>query len=291
LLTPGHLGTDGAIEEVYRLARENPDTYFLVDQFNNIHNPASHKATAKEIWEQTEGEVTHVVATIGTTGTLMGLTNYLKEYSPDIRVVGVEPYLGHAIQGLKNLKESYVPGIFVKGKADDIVNVEDEEAFETARRLAALIDPKRAMAAAAPLSEAVHKDTVYLTVVDRDLMAVSLIYSVYHSFGSGLASEKFGILFQNRGAGFTLEQGHPNEAGGGKRPMHTIIPGMLRENGRVIMPFGVMGGAYQPNGHARVLTNIVDYGLDPQSAIDAPRSFADEGIMKVERGYSDAVRA
>jgi cysteinyl-tRNA synthetase len=73
---------------------------------------------------------------MGTTGTLMGLSHYLKEYSPDIRVVGVEPYLGHAIQGLKNLKESYVPGIFVKGQADDIVNVEDEEAFEIARRLA-----------------------------------------------------------------------------------------------------------------------------------------------------------
>jgi cysteinyl-tRNA synthetase len=112
LLTPAHLGTDGAIEEVYRMARENPDTYYLIDQFNNRHNTASHKTTAKEIWEQTEGEVTHVVATIGTTGTLMGLSQYLKEYSPDIRIVGVEPYLGHAIQGLKNLKESYVPGIF-----------------------------------------------------------------------------------------------------------------------------------------------------------------------------------
>jgi cysteinyl-tRNA synthetase len=136
LLTPAHLGTDGAIEEVYRMARENPEKYFLVDQFNNCHNPASHQSTAKEIWEQTGGAVTHVVATMGTTGTLMGLTRYLKEYNPDIRVVGVEPFLGHAIQGLKNLKESYVPGIFVKGLADDIVSVEDEEAFDTARRLA-----------------------------------------------------------------------------------------------------------------------------------------------------------
>lgn len=162
---------------------------------------------------------------------------------------------------------------------------------DTARRLAALIDPKHAMPAAAPLAEAVHKDTIYITVVDRDLMSVSLIYSVFHSFGSGLASEKFGILFQNRGAGFTLQPGHPNEAGGGKRPMHTIIPAMLREKGKVTMPFGVMGGAYQPNGHARVLTNIVDYGLDLQTALDAPRSFSDAGAMKVERGYSDAVRA
>jgi cysteinyl-tRNA synthetase len=136
LFTPPHLGTDGAIEEVYRMARENPHDYFLVDQFNNPHNPASHATTAREIWEQTEGRVTHVVATMGTTGTLMGLSRFVKEYRPDIRVVGVEPYLGHGIQGLKNLKESYVPGVFVKGVADDIVNVEDEEAFDTARRLA-----------------------------------------------------------------------------------------------------------------------------------------------------------
>lgn len=136
LLTPAHLGTDGAIEEVYRMARENPEKYYLADQFNNPANPASHKETAREIWEQTEGRVTHVVATMGTTGTLMGLSRYLKEINPDIRVVGVEPYLGHAIQGLKNLKESYVPGIFVKGQADEIVHIEDEEAFETARRLA-----------------------------------------------------------------------------------------------------------------------------------------------------------
>ncbi len=161
---------------------------------------------------------------------------------------------------------------------------------QTAEKLASLIDPKRAMAAPAAISESVHKETVYLTVVDRDLMAVSLIYSVFHSFGSGLASSKFGINFQNRGAGFSLEQGHPNEAGGGKRPMHTIIPAMLRQNGRVIMPFGVMGGAYQPNGHARFVTNLVDFNMHPQAAIDAPRSFSDEGNMTVERGYSDAVR-
>ena len=163
-------------------------------------------------------------------------------------------------------------------------------ASETADRLAALIDPRRAMAAAAPLAEAVHRDTVYVTVVDRDRMAVSLIYSIFHSFGSGLASDRFGILFQNRGAGFTLDHRHPNEYGPGKRPMHTIIPAMLKENGRVTMPFGVMGGAYQPNGHARVLTNIVDYGMDAQDAIDAPRSFADGSTMMVERGYAPSVR-
>jgi gamma-glutamyltranspeptidase/glutathione hydrolase len=161
---------------------------------------------------------------------------------------------------------------------------------ETAARLAALIDPKRAMAAAAPVSEAVHKDTVYITVVDKDRMAVSLIYSIFHGFGCGIASEKFGILFQNRGAGFTLEEGHPNELAGGKRPMHTIIPGLMRQGG-MVMPFGVMGGAFQPCGHARMVSNMVDFAMDPQAAIDAPRCFADAGEMKVERGYSDAVRA
>ncbi len=162
--------------------------------------------------------------------------------------------------------------------------------MDTAKKLAALIDPKKAMVAAAPLSEAVHKDTIYITVVDRDRMAVSLIYSIFHGFGSGIASEKFGILFQNRGAGFTLRKGHPNELAGGKRPMHTIIPAMLRRGG-TLMPFGVMGGAYQPNGHARVVSNIVDFGMDPQAAIDAPRAFSDNGTMQVERGYSDKVRA
>ncbi|MFC6688488.1 gamma-glutamyltransferase family protein [Jhaorihella thermophila] len=161
---------------------------------------------------------------------------------------------------------------------------------ETAARLAALIDLDRVMPAAAPLTEAVHKDTVYVTTADRDGMAVSLIYSIYHGFGSGIASEKFGILLQNRGAGFTLEPGHPNELAGGKRPMHTIIPGMLREADGSVMPFGVMGGAYQPTGHARVVSNLRDFGMDLQAAIDAPRSFADAGELRVERGYSDAVR-
>ena len=160
----------------------------------------------------------------------------------------------------------------------------------TAQKLAALIDPKRAMAAAAPLTEAVHKDTIYITVVDGDGMAVSLIYSIFHGFGSGIASDKFGILMQNRGAGFSLEEGHPNELKGGKRPMHTIIPGMIKRGGKVVMPFGVMGGAYQPCGHTRFASNIVDFGMDPQTAIDAPRAFCEDGTLKVERGYSDEVR-
>ena len=161
---------------------------------------------------------------------------------------------------------------------------------DTADRLWDLIDPKQAIADPKVISEAVHKDTIYITVVDKNRMSVSLIYSVFHGFGSGIATPNYGVLFQNRGAGFTLEEGHPNEAAGGKRPMHTIIPGIVKKAGRVLMPFGVMGGAYQPNGHARLISNMVDFGMSVQDAIDAPRSFVDKGTLKVERGYSDDIR-
>jgi gamma-glutamyltranspeptidase/glutathione hydrolase len=159
----------------------------------------------------------------------------------------------------------------------------------TAARLAALVDPRRARPDPAAAAEVVHRETVCLAVVDRDRMAVSMIYSVFHGFGAGLASSRFGINFQNRGAGFSLAEGHPNEAAGGKRPMHTIIPAMLGRAGRVTMPFGVMGGAYQPCGHARLVSNLVDFGMHPQAAIDAPRAFAGPGGLQVEAGYSPAV--
>lgn len=161
---------------------------------------------------------------------------------------------------------------------------------DTAANLAALIDADAAMPDPRAASDNVHKDTVYITVVDKDRRAVSLIYSIFHSFGSGIASDKFGILFQNRGGGFTLEKGHANEAGPGKRPMHTIIPGMLKLGDGSLMPFGVMGGSYQSTGHARFVSNVVDYGMDPQAAIDAPRLFAEAGEVKIERGYGSDAR-
>jgi cysteinyl-tRNA synthetase len=137
LLTPAHLGTDGAIEEAYRLAREHPREYYLTDQFNNEANWRAHyEGTGREIWEQTEGKITKLVATLGTTGTLMGTSRRLKELNPDIVVVGVEPYLGHKIQGLKNMKESYTPEIYDKSRLDKKINIDDDVAYDMARRLA-----------------------------------------------------------------------------------------------------------------------------------------------------------
>jgi cysteinyl-tRNA synthetase len=137
LLTAGHLGTDGAIEAVYRLARENPETYFMADQFNNEANWKAHYyGTGVEVWQQTKGNITTLVATMGTSGTLMGVSRRLKEYNPAIQIVGVEPYLGHKIQGLKNMKEAYCPEIFEKQRLDKKVNIDDEEAYEMTRRLA-----------------------------------------------------------------------------------------------------------------------------------------------------------
>lgn len=162
---------------------------------------------------------------------------------------------------------------------------------DTARALAERIDPARSAPDPAALSEAVHRETIYITVVDENRMAVSLIYSIFRTFGSGLASDRFGILFHNRGSGFTLREGHPNEAGGGKRPMHTIIPGMLRTGDGSFIPFGVMGGPYQAAGHARFVSNVVDFGLGPQAAIDAPRLFAETGGVRIEKTYADAVQA
>ena len=137
LLTPGKRGTDGAIEQAYAMAREHPDRYFLTDQFNNDANWMTHvKTTGPEIWEQTGGLVTDVVTTLGTSGTAMGLCHYFNEAHPEVRVTAVEPFLGHKLQGLKNMKESYTPGIFDKKLPYQIINIPDEEAFRTVRLLA-----------------------------------------------------------------------------------------------------------------------------------------------------------
>jgi len=129
-----------------------------------------------------------------------------------------------------------------------------------------------------------NPSTVYITAVDRDRNVCSFINSIAHSFGSAIVSNRTGILLQNRAGGFRIQPGHPNCIAPGKRPLHTIIPALATQGGRAVMPYGVMGGQYQPVGQTHVLTNIVDYGCDVQEAIDMPRGLHYEGVYQLEDG-------
>ncbi len=138
VLTPAKEGTDGAIRKAHELLEANPDTYFMPDQFTNENNVLAHyETTGPEVFDQTNGEVDVFVAGMGTTGTLMGVYRYLKEKKPEVKVVGIEPPEGHAIQGLKNMNEAIVPDIYNPQMLDEKITVEDGEAFEITRLLAA----------------------------------------------------------------------------------------------------------------------------------------------------------
>jgi cysteine synthase B len=137
LLSPSEEGTDGAIILVHRIHSEDPERYFMPNQFDNQANVLAHyETTGKEIIEQTGGKITHFVAGMGTTGTLMGVGKRLKEFNKDIKIIGVEPILGHRIQGLKNMTECIVPKIFDPSILDERYIVNDEEAFDATRMLA-----------------------------------------------------------------------------------------------------------------------------------------------------------
>ena len=151
-----------------------------------------------------------------------------------------------------------------------------------AKKLASLIDMNKR--AKLPSQPAPDGNTVYLTVVDKDRTAVSFINSLYSHFGLGICTEKTGIMLTNRGSCFTMEPDHPNTFGPDKRPMHTIIPALAMRNGRCDMSFGVMGAHYQPMGHVQIIMNMIDYGMDVQQAIDAPRFFFEGEKTDVEHG-------
>jgi cysteine synthase B len=174
VLTPPHEGTDGAIRRAHEIMAEEGERYFMPNQFANPNNCLAHyETTGPEVFAQTNGRIDAFVAGMGTTGTLMGVSRYLKEQSPHIRVVGVEPTKGHAIQGLKNMCEAIVPEIFAPSRLDQTIIIEDGIAFETTRRLAIEegifvgMSSGAAMAGALQLSEQMDGGVIVVLFPDR----------------------------------------------------------------------------------------------------------------------------
>ncbi|HEY2136047.1 MAG TPA: gamma-glutamyltransferase family protein [Xanthobacteraceae bacterium] len=155
-----------------------------------------------------------------------------------------------------------------------------------ARGLADRIDRRKRVPL--PAAPAPGSHTVLVTVVDRDRTAVTLINSLFWTFGAAVATERTGIMLHNRGEGFVVDPAHPNAIGPAKRPMHTIIPALGLRNGRCDLAFGVMGGHYQAMGHAHFVANLIDYGMDLQAALDHPRVFFSGEATEVERGVPAA---
>jgi cysteine synthase B len=174
VLTESCQGTDGAIRMAHKIVEEYPDDYYMPNQFATANTPLAHyETTAPEIFAQTEGKIDVFVAGMGTTGTLMGASKFFKEQARDIKVIGIEPTLGHTVQGLKNMKESIVPQIYDKSMLDEVMTVEDQPAYDMARRLAceegifAGISSGAAVAGAIRVAEKMDSGIVVTIIPDR----------------------------------------------------------------------------------------------------------------------------
>ncbi|MCL1917315.1 MAG: cysteine synthase family protein [Peptococcaceae bacterium] len=173
-LTDADLGTDGAIIKTRELLEQDPDKYFNPNQFSNVYNKMAHyKTTAEEIWEQTNGKVTHFVSSLGTSGTLMGIGKFLKEKNPAIKIIEAHPVKGHYIQGLKNMEEAIVPEIYDPSAIDESIMIETEEAYAKTREIVAQegifvgMSSGAAMIAASKVAEKLASGLVVLIFPDR----------------------------------------------------------------------------------------------------------------------------
>lgn len=172
------------------------------------------------------------------------------------------------------------------------IPVEEILSAEYAEVIRSAIDPARAVEPPVEVDLPRHKDTVYISVVDKDRNCCSFINTLYAGFGSGLTAPKSGVVLHSRGTGFSLDPQSPNCIAGNKRPLHTIIPGMVTKGDRLVMPFGVMGGEYQAFGHMHFLTRMFDYGMDIQEAMDVARTMVNPftSVVEAEDGVPDNIK-
>lgn len=174
VLSPGCQMTDGAIHLAHKILEEEPGRYFMPNQYSNLNNPLAHyETTAPEIMQQTAGEIDYFVAGMGTSGTLMGISRYFEEHAPQVKVIGVEPGLGHKIQGLKNMHEAIVPKIYDQQKLAEKLLVEDEEAYTMTRQLAVTMglfvgmSSGAAVAGALQIAQKINSGTIVTLLPDR----------------------------------------------------------------------------------------------------------------------------
>lgn len=174
IMTPANEGTDGAIRLAHRILENEPDTYFMPNQFKNPANPLAHyETTGPEIYQQAKGQIDCFIAGMGTTGTLMGISRFLRQKLNHVKIIGIEPTPHHTIQGLKNMTESIVPAIYERDRLDDVMIVEDDEAYEMTRRLAseegifAGISSGAAVAGATRVAKNMKSGTVVTILPDR----------------------------------------------------------------------------------------------------------------------------
>ncbi len=174
IMTPANEGTDGAIRLAHKIIEKEPNTYFMPNQFANPNNPLAHyETTGPEIFKQADGKIDYFVAGMGTTGTLMGVSRFLREKLNGVKIIGIEPTPHHTIQGLKNMTESIVPAIYQRDRLDDVMTMEDDEAYEMTRRLAseegifAGISSGAAVAGAARIAKDMKSGTVVTVICDR----------------------------------------------------------------------------------------------------------------------------
>ncbi len=173
-LTDGKLGTDGAIRKAREMVKEEPEKYFMPDQFSNEFNKIAHyRTTGEEIWKQTGGKIDYFVSALGTSGTIMGVSKVLKEHNPDIKIVCAHPVKGHYIQGLKNMEEAIVPSIYDPSQIDITIMVETEAAYEMTRQIVSRegifvgMSSGAAMFAAVEIAKQIKSGTIVVIFPDR----------------------------------------------------------------------------------------------------------------------------